>query len=504
MILKPYMSTESVRPGGEVSQVLTASPGTNSAQMVIFSPRKYAHQRVRPLVYKFTDEMKSSLATNLIDSSHRKTTPFSKLNDINARAILPASHQGFDLHMGTLEDFNGFLLIITTAGTRFAPPEKVMYGGYFMDDVRSFSGRYNMNAHFVITHTSILTDNRNNRFNTRENSYEIAQDTVTISRDTENFFENNDRMFINLPADINSLPPSHLMTGSSDASNIVLSNLGNPVSLPKFSTVPSLMLNAIGDNLRDFVDNREIYRYGMTNYTPMYDDQDHQEHIHIAKTLRDRLPGLSDGHSYSINQFLDESHTHTLGELEAKFGELSVIYVDQKDLIVANGESIDQGYDGRQNQLSYLISYAIETVALNSGLVTVDFVYHSHVPNSTIWTGRKNPTIVTQYALPIADVSQNQMNAMIKQFEQNIIDYVFSTVSAAMNGSDYEVYVHWRHGQAAQVKLLLNDYRNQTQDGYYESYGHISSLTTPTVANADTVFSNHRELEGFHDAIKNL
>lgn len=500
MQLKPYQPAESVRPGGEVSSIMGVSAGSNTAQLIVFTARKYADQRIRPLVYNFTDEMKTSLWKGL-DSK----TPMTKLNSINAAGILPASHGGFDLSMRELEEYNGFLLIITTAATRFAPAEKIMYGGYFLEGVRSFGGHVNENARFIIAHSSRLTDNTGNKMNHRQNKLEITRDCVTVSRELEHYIRTPDRIFLNLPSDIDSLPSTHIMSGSVDASNILLDNLSNPVSIAKSTTIPTVMVNAIGDNIRDFVDNRETYRHGVESHSPMGDHYEHQENVHLSHLLRQRLPGLSSGGSIDVSSGLDESRSHTLGSLMYKFPDMHVFFTDQDDLEIANGEGIDQSYDGRQNQLCYLISYAIESVALNAGILSAHFTYHSHSPSPTLWTGRKIPTTITHGAQPISDnISPHQFAAMVKQFEINMEDYVFATVSAALGGSDYEAYVHYRHGQPTQVKLVLLDYQRTMQDGYYESYGYLSGLTAPTVANYDTVFNNRSSLQSFHEVIRDL
>lgn len=500
--LRPFQSTQTVNNPGQANRLISQAITQNKAELLIFPRRNYAKQIVRPLQYEFTDQMKSSIVHSL-----DQNVPFTKLNNINARGILPTSHGGYDLNMSAIEDHCGFLLTITTVGTRYAPPEKLLYGGYFLDEPKSLGGHYNPDAFMMFTHTSVLTDNSNNKFGNQRNPLTITADTVTIGKQTEQYINSNDRLFWNLPSDVDSLPAAHMHQGATDMAGIIVSNTNNPINLPKFSLIPAMMLNSIGENIRDYSKNKDLYKLAIASATPIGDHYSHHDSFMLSRGLQDRLPGLSGNTGHiTTSSGIDESRPHTLGSILAKYPDIDVFNMNLGNITIANGEGIDQEYNSRQTVLSYLISYTIECIAINAGLTSVDFMYMSDmVEPNRIWTGKKNPKMIIDDAIPVSDsVDKVQIRAMADKFEQMMIDNVFSTADASLDGSDYEVYVHYRHGQTVQVKVVLKDYMSSHQDGYYEAYGHISSLSAPTVGNVNLVFNNRAQMDALHGAVENL
>jgi len=499
--LKAYKGQDVLRGGHQqVGQMMQAPLNQNTSKLVIIPRKKFAHQRVRPLKFNFSDEIKTSLAMSLDDSR-----PFSSLNMVNAGGIVPTSHGAYDVNMGFLQNTYSFLLMITTKGNSRMLPEKILYGGYFTDEPLSRNGSNpNPRAQFFITHSSILAEG-NNKLNRSGTPLQILGDTLTLGREVETCLDTDHRLFWNTPTDVDSLPDRG---SAADMSTILVENTLDKINIAKSSLVPAIMMNEIANNVKDFRMNRETMQIAMENYSPHHDSFNMPtEGYNFSHSLRDRLPGLSTGSS--INNFssaFDEKRVHTMEELLIKYPDTDIFMYDITQERVALGHEIDQEYDGIQNQLSYLISCAVEPMATNAGLLSVDFLFSSDVVHDgRIWMGKKNPQFIVNHAIPVLEnVDWNMMKAIERRFESFMINNVFSTVTAALNGSDYECMVHYQHGQTCNVILTLHDHPRGCQDGYYESYGHISSVVAPTVGNIETIQQNSGQMIQLRNTILNM
>lgn len=487
---------------------------TNEQILVILPPRRLAPQKIRPLVYNFNNEFLNTMEQCFNSPT---STTLTKLNKNLSSAIMPSSHGGIDINTNMYSETWAFIMIVNIKNNGDMHSQRMLYAGTFLDEpINPLSGRPNPQAKMIFTTTSILTGNNSPVGSQR---IQLQADNMIVDPHvlTRSTLGESGDMFFNLVGDIVDVTDSPTSTFGypeekiANLSRITLANMDKTANLPKAAVEPVSIVNDIGELIKTGLNQTSITDYvDCTNPHPIHtsgSDIFHRnsDEYMISHELINNLPSLSRNNNHFIRSGLDVSRgVMVFGDIIQSLPNLQIINAKDKTGQLSNvGDGMDQSLDSRQTVLSYLLSYAIEPIVSSSGISSIAFEYHSHVPNSSLFTGRKNPEWFIQRIIPMVEVDGQTLNAYIDRFKKYMEELVFSTIASSLGNSigssDFVCFCNYIHGVECKVQLKLLDYQSSCQQGFYKSYGFLLPLTAPTVGNSNVIGNNIQQVNKLKD-----
>lgn len=494
-------------PDGALNIALRESIGISNNRAILFvTPRKrMTPQIIRPMLYNFDNAFLNNLSKK-IDMGHGVKN-ISNVDINSMRSIHPSSSGGIQLNMNIFQECFSFVLHITERipGNNDAVSVTI-YSGYFVDEPVSLNGQTNPYAKFFITNTSNLTHNKNNIFG-GNNSLNISPSTCVISGDLERNLKQDTPLFWNTLGDLSMLPDSNVLTNNTGhLSRLKVNNLdagaNGSKNILKLSNVPGVLLNNVVTAAEQWAFNRTIDQD--INDTGIGNDSISLDTFSFNHEIQRRIPAISiDSGNINFASGLDETIIHTLGELMSQFGnDLRIMNVSLRDPnMVANGHEIDQLVNTKQTQFSYMLSYCIEPIASRCCIDTISFEYHSHIPTETISLTKEGVWRIQEVTPSTITIDKNTLQNYVYKFQREMEDYVLPTIKSFIGDGDYSLWVIYKRGSVVDINLKLHDYISHHQNGFYESYGHLDPMISPTVGNVNTILSNKSSIDSLKNAL---
>lgn len=512
--LPSLRNKQSVRPTFQLPKkvdsaqnIFSSSMTSNVQIMVVMPPRRLAHQVIKPLMYNFNNNF-----MNTLDRLYHSNNPtnLTNLNSSLASAIQPSGNGGIHLKTDLFSEMWSFLLLINVSNNGDLHSQRTLMAGYFTDEpINPITGRENPYAKMFFTSSSILTGSKTpNIFGSK---LQLRADSITVDNSVTTRMSTDEKdVYFNLPGDLVEFDSSFRHQSSSiDLSPFAMSNMIGRTNLPKSSVIPTTVVNEIGQLIVNGINEADISSYGIENTTPHSIGDDGMNHpfgvnnidYMVTYKLMNDLPSIGRRHDrFNVTNGIDPTNSFiTLGSLNQQLPNLQILNIKAKggSMFDVQADGRDQEEDSRQNTLSYLLSYAIEPVAIDAGIGSIAFEYHSHVSKDTLYTGR-NPEWFISRAMPITDVDATTLNGFIEKFKRRMEESVFITVSSMLGDGfgtgDFVCWVDYSHGTDCKVQIKLLDYQSSHKPGFYKSYGFLSSIVAPTVGNTNVIGNNINQI----------
>lgn len=496
-----FKTHENVNPGGILPNMGIIKK--NNVTMFVLTPRAMADQKVRPLLYSFTNQFRDDLNNKLLMDDQ---SPIVKKNQSHLMSIKPTPQGSIPVRMDDFQTLPSFIMIIDTVSTNHQMANfRYMYTGFFLTpDIVSPYGAINENAALSISNRVLLA-NMGRGFDNRPD----IKDASTVMSENISLFKPQNTSLFNLPGDLVSSGPSPT---AQEIYNLNADFMGKNSAINKAYSCPTQLINQMahqfltGYRAEKYEKNMPITNIPLAWESKIMDNTPYQNNEVIGLNIRQNLINNAPSIRFSADRFagsdigLDINQTHTLGSIRYKYGEIDM-KITKRDTGFSN-PILDHRYDTEQNVLSYLLSEIIPGVAHGCGIAEISFDYDSNIGMGNTWSTIKNPRWIPMRIYPLHDMSPEQLHATGEKFKMYMMTDVFPIIESHLHGSDFMCLCNYQIGFGAQIQLLFKDAMSQCDpNGCYESYDQLSPFTTPIVATQELFFNNSNQMNGLINSL---
>ena len=478
------------------------------AKLLLYSPRFYGNQVLRPFIYGFTED-----ATNkLLGCGDTLTKSFDREDVANSEAIAnvikPAS-EGTELDMSGYQQCWTFTLVINRPnnfnGGAFAArgsQTTIISGHCAQDPVSAISipgsENFNMDCPLIVHSREMINDGSETI-----NAYGMHTPTDIICAD-----DVLDPSMDQMAKDRNlykMTPQDVLMNYGMTAGEVVQTEAN--CAMCNADRVPIQMaLKSPGTHLRQILQGldtqnetvklAELSPRGAGSLGAINDVYDVDQY----KTgVGNQLGQMSVGCMTQTNG-IDVTGVFTIGDVARVYPDVTII-TQRLPMYNQIGDIIPQATVDPQVQYSSMVSSATAAIAADCGLSSISFQYVSHDPAHRNDLDKSSFQVVpenTYLSSPPGD--QETYNQVLvaavsmfrMRFKKEVAPFILGVVG------DFAVQVIYSINSETMVKLhLLENNLTNFLDGWTEAPNRLSSLSTTSVGNVNDFQNNGHALNEF-------
>lgn len=491
---------------------------TPSAFLLLYSPRTYGDQVLRPFVYGFTDSTVQKLMGGGDSLKEAYARPDIATSDAVANAIKPDSI-GSKISMGTYSSMWTFVLILNQpnnyAGVAMSSSgcRTTVMAGHCLDSPVAETTLYmttptiNMNCPLVVqTHQIINTDpSVVNAFGMRNPTRIICSDDV-IDPSMNMAAEGTD-LYRMTPVDVLR---NYQSNGTADRA----------ISTPGLCMIGGMDRNPVQSALKTpGIHFRHILEGLDTQIKFDESSQFSPSGLGIAGVLSDceDIDKFKKGVENNLSQYaygsridtdgLSANSVFTIQDIERVFPNLTILpqQVSQNS-VLPDGRYMDvlpQTLTSPKVAYSSFISSSVSSIAADCGLSSLSFAFTSCDPAKSMDNDKSTFQVVSENAYLTCPPPDPQMAAftlkaavnMFKtMFQQNVVPFIVGVVG------NFEVFATYSLNAETTVNLTLLDYGSNTNLGgnyWFEAPNRLGSLGSTTIGNESVFMNNAQQLNEF-------
>lgn len=494
-----------IEPTGALRGLLDGSLDRDEAVLMVFSPRNYGRQIVRPYKIKITDDLIDAVGEHRTVADALRPGSSRDLDRQLITAIAP-DPIGFEVHTGDIDDCYTFMLVEdnVSEGGRGGNKSRRLTVGYADDEPVSFkSGRVNEEAVLIPTHSTRMAMEYESTQRERRERPTTFQDLDIVTHMVEALTDEDDEtLFLGTVGDLakgvqfDDDPTDADYQGSityfNDSS---ISSLQDAEQRRTVNRSPYHIMQTVGDaidsSLRRLDPARPVSPMSNSRYGADPIDQ-------YSDLVKAQLEGTITAARAGRRGF-DVTGPFIMDNLCEYYPDIIVRPMQFNDT-ESHRDVRGQEDTSLNNQMSSMAASVITAVAMSTSIADINFRYNSLGGGSSLMTRGGSYDISDaappRTTVPMSDATYDQC---VDAFFENLEECLWPILE--QNGGPFDIMVEYSTVGDTAITLNFLDYTRE--HGCYETGNRYGGLTSPILTPGSIMETNSDHLRAFTDGVGN-